>query len=136
MYRGVFSDAASTRAANGPISNDDTDPRTSPSDTNSLRFPPPALATLPLQLYDMLYETLHRFVPVLQGQSSYEAIYTQVLYCAGSLGRLGCDFSMLLADMASSDDSDVGMAEWVNAIKRHRLLAGRLESVMGSIPAL
>jgi hypothetical protein len=36
---------------------------------------------------------------------------------------LGADFGMLLAT--------IGEAHWVDVVKRHRMLAGRLESVIG-----
>lgn len=71
----------------------------------------------------MLLETLRRYLPAVKDQTSRESILTQVLYCAGSLGRLGADFGMLLAV--------IGVSEWVELVKRHRLLSGRLESVIG-----
>ncbi|KAK2609050.1 hypothetical protein QQS21_002420 [Conoideocrella luteorostrata] len=84
---------------------------------------PSALASFPLHLIGLLTDTLERYLPNLKDKASLESILTQVLYCAGSLGRLGADFSMLL--------SSIGMVEWIHLVKRHRLLAGRLESVIG-----
>lgn len=91
--------------------------------TDPFRCPPPAISTLPLHLVDMLLETLKLYLPTVKDQSARESILTQVLYCSGSLGRLGADFGMLLAT--------IGISEWVDVVKRHRLLAGRLESVIG-----
>ncbi|KFA59993.1 hypothetical protein S40285_08515 [Stachybotrys chlorohalonatus IBT 40285] len=88
-----------------------------------LRPLPGALSTLPLHLVEMLLETLRAYLPTVRDQASRESILTQVLYCAGSLGRLGADFGMLLAA--------IGEDEWITVIKRHRLLAGRLETVIG-----
>ena len=88
-----------------------------------LRPPPPAISTLPLHLVDMLLETLRLYLPTVKDQSARESILTQVLYCSGSFGRLGADFGMLLAT--------IGVSEWADVVKRHRLLAGRLESVIG-----
>lgn len=88
-----------------------------------LRVLPSPMATFPLHLVEMLVETLRIYLPTVKDQTSRESILTQVLYCAGSLGRLGADFGMLLAS--------IGVGEWVELVKRHRLLAGRLESVIG-----
>ncbi|KAI5462931.1 mitochondrial carrier domain-containing protein [Mariannaea sp. PMI_226] len=85
------------------------------------RLPSP-MASFPLYLVEMLLETLRIYLPTVKDQASRESILTQVLYCAGSLGRLGADFGMLLAA--------TGVSEWVDLVKRHRLLAGRLESVI------
>ncbi len=63
---------------------------------------------------------------------------TQVLYCAGSLGRLGGDFSMMLAFLnekagEDEDNEDEGSDdEWVEVIRKHRVLAGRLELMVGA----
>lgn len=97
-----------------------------PSDDKAddlLRPLPSALSTLPLHLVEMLLETLRVYLPTVKDQAARESILTQVLYCSGSLGRLGADFGMLLAT--------IGVSEWVDLVKRHRLLAGRLESVIG-----
>ncbi|KAK0383091.1 hypothetical protein NLU13_9005 [Sarocladium strictum] len=84
---------------------------------------PRPLATLPLYLVDLLLETLQMYLPTIKDQAARESILTQVLYCSGSLARLGADFGLLL--------SHVGVDEWADLVKRHRLLAGRLESVIG-----
>ncbi|KYK55918.1 hypothetical protein DCS_07883 [Drechmeria coniospora] len=84
---------------------------------------PLALSAFPLHLVGLLLETLDNHLPTIRDQASRDSIVTQVLYCAGSLGRLGADFSMLLAT--------ANVNEWVDVVKRHRLLAGRLESVIG-----
>lgn len=84
---------------------------------------PSPMASFPLHLVEILLETLHTYLPTVKDQASRESILTQVLYCAGSLGRLGADFGLFLAV--------TGVSEWVDLVKRHRLLAGRLESVIG-----
>ncbi|KAG5916816.1 hypothetical protein E4U42_007501 [Claviceps africana] len=89
-----------------------------------LMYPlPSVLASFPLHLIGILTETLQMYLPNLRDSSTRESILTQVLYCAGSLGRLGADFGALL--------SSVGTHEWIDLVKKHRLLAGRLESVIG-----
>ena len=89
---------------------------------------PSSLATFPLHLVDLLSETLRQYLPNVKDKSSRESLMTQILYCAGSLGRLGGDFSMILADLGD----DLGAAtspEWATAMKKHKVLAGRLESL-------
>ncbi|KAL2887386.1 Dor1-like protein [Ceratocystis lukuohia] len=88
---------------------------------------PAPLSTFALHLVEILLDTLHEYLPVVSDRASRDSILTQVLYCAGSLGRLGIDFSILLAELDE--------AEWVDVVKRHRLLAGRLESVLGDFKA-
>lgn len=95
--------------------------------TDHLGSLPPVLSAFPMHLVGMLLETLRIYLPVVKDQASRESILTQVLYCAGSLGRLGADFGMLLPS--------IGVAEWPDLVKRHRLLAGRLESVIADYKA-
>lgn len=88
---------------------------------------PSALSTFPLHLVGLLSETLKEYLPNVRDKASRESLLTQVLYCAGSLGRLGGDFSLLLADLESDEDEED--PEWVEIMKKHRVLAGRLESM-------
>ena len=88
---------------------------------------PSALTTFPLHLVDLLSDTLRRYLPNVQDKSSRESLLTQVLYCAGSLARLGGDFSMILADL-DENDSDI-VTDWAAVMKKHRVLAGRLQSM-------
>lgn len=93
---------------------------------------PSALATFPLHLVGLLSETLKQYLPNVRDKSSRESLLTQVLYCAGSLGRLGGDFSLLLADLEHGDDDsdeEDGGGEWVEVMRKHRVLAGKLESL-------
>lgn len=93
---------------------------------------PSALSTFPLHLVSLLTATLRQYFPNVRDKSSRESLLTQVLYCAGSLGRLGGDFSLLLAELEQADDSDDDWerdGEWIEAMKKHRILAGRLESL-------
>ncbi|MCJ1457631.1 hypothetical protein MMC28_007999 [Mycoblastus sanguinarius] len=93
---------------------------------------PSALSTFPAHLVSLLAETLKQYLPNVRDKSSRESLLTQVLYCAGSLGRLGGDFSLLLADLGREDESEDDMeddGEWVEVMKKHRVLAGKLESL-------
>ncbi|KAK2765611.1 hypothetical protein FQN54_008465 [Arachnomyces sp. PD_36] len=100
---------------------------------------PPALATFPMHLVQLLTETLRQYLPNVQDRSSRDSLLTQVLYCAGSLGRLGGDFSMILTLLEDSDedesddsedsDEDDGPGEWEEVMKKHHALAGRLEQL-------
>jgi hypothetical protein len=91
---------------------------------------PSALATFPMQLVGMLEATLRTYLPNVRDRSSRDSLLTQVLYCAGSLGRLGGDFSMMLASLGADDDDDD--EAWVEVIRKHRILAGRLEVMVGA----
>ncbi|KAH6627965.1 Dor1-like family-domain-containing protein [Chaetomium tenue] len=98
------------------------------SDTDPLEPMPSALATFPLYLVDMLLETLRVYLPTVRDQAARDSLLTQVLYCAGSLGRLGGDFGLFLATLDVGPEAE---DEWVEVVKRHRALAGRLESIVG-----
>jgi conserved oligomeric Golgi complex subunit 8 len=90
---------------------------------------PSALSTFPLHLIEMLMATLRTYLPGVKDQPSRDSLLTQVLYCAGSLGRLGGDFSVYLANINVGDEAE---DEWVDVVKRHRFMAGRLESIVGT----
>lgn len=93
---------------------------------------PSALSTFPLHLVGLLSETLKQYLPNVRDKSSRESLLTQVLYCAGSLGRLGGDFSLLLGDLGHNGenaDDDEQDQEWVEVMKKHRILARKLESL-------
>ncbi|KUI62446.1 Conserved oligomeric Golgi complex subunit 8 [Cytospora mali] len=89
---------------------------------------PSTLSTFPMYLVDMLIETLRMYLPTVKDQASRDSLLTQVLYCAGSLGRLGGDFGLFLAGLDLGSEAE---EEWVEVVRRHRLLAGRLESIVG-----
>ena len=102
-------------------------------DQDPLQPLPAALSTFPLHLVDMLLETLRTYLPTVKDQASRDSLLTQVLYCAGSLGRLGGDFGLFLAGLDVGSEAE---GEWVEVVKRHRLLAGRLESIVGDQKAV
>ncbi|KAK4628578.1 Conserved oligomeric Golgi complex subunit 8 [Fulvia fulva] len=104
-------------------------------DLNDPLLPMPSpVATFALHLVDMLETALQDYLPNISEKASRESLLTQVLYCAGSLGRLGADFSMTVAlleeetermdeDQASQNDDP----EWVQVMQKHRVQASRLE---------
>ncbi|KAK8126297.1 mitochondrial carrier domain-containing protein [Apiospora kogelbergensis] len=98
-------------------------------DKDPLQPIPSALSTFPFHLVEMLMETLRTYLPNVKDQTSRDSLLTQVLYCAGSLGRLGGDFGVLLATLDVGQEQE---EEWVEVVKRHRVMAGRLESIVGS----
>ncbi|KAK9417166.1 putative Dor1-like family-domain-containing protein [Seiridium unicorne] len=98
------------------------------ADADPLQPIPSALSTFPLHLVEMLMETLRIYLPNVKDHASRESLLTQVLYCAGSLGRLGGDFGVLLASLDIGEEAE---DEWVEVVKRHRVMAGRLESIVG-----
>ncbi|KAK5628182.1 hypothetical protein RRF57_003897 [Xylaria bambusicola] len=91
-----------------------------------LQSMPSMLSTFPLHIIEMLVETLRTYLPSVRDQASRDSLLTQVLYCAGSLGRLGGDFGILLASLDLGENLE---DEWVEIVRRHRLMAGRLESI-------
>ncbi|KAI9746091.1 MAG: hypothetical protein M1818_000772 [Claussenomyces sp. TS43310] len=121
MFRSIFSPSTEHDSKDLNGGREDPDP---------LQPLPSALSSFPLHLVDMLVETLKAYLPNVQDRSSRDSLLTQVLYCAGSLGRLGGDFSMILAFL--EDEYDEDKEEWVDIIQKHRLLAGRLESLVSA----
>ncbi|ETN44174.1 uncharacterized protein HMPREF1541_10724 [Cyphellophora europaea CBS 101466] len=95
---------------------------------------PSALATFPLHLVNVFMETLREYLPNVTDSAARESLLMQVLYAANSLGRLGADFSMMIATLAPT--SNVGGAEdnetepeWLKIIKKHKVQAARLEAM-------
>lgn len=104
--------------------------------SDPLQALPPALATFPIHLVQLLTETLRSYLPNVRDQSSRESLLTQVLYCAASLGRLGGDFSMILTELEADDEENQGgdgeegiVREWEQVMRKHRDLAGKLEQL-------
>ncbi|KAL4884681.1 Dor1-like family-domain-containing protein [Aspergillus karnatakaensis] len=101
---------------------------------DSFQCLPPALATFPTHLVQLLTDTLRTYLPNIRDKTARESLLTQVLYCAASLGRLGGDFSMILTDLDDADEEDVEdiSYEWEEVMQKHRALAGRLEQLTGT----
>lgn len=109
---------------------------------DSLTKLPSALSTFIMELVDMLTETLCAYLPNVADSSSRNSLLTQVLYCAGSLGRLGGDFGMMLALLEDeikepvpprSEENDSEQAEWIDVMKRHKIQASRLELLASGV---
>jgi hypothetical protein len=94
---------------------------------------PPALATFPMYLVQLLTDTMRAYLPNVRDRSSKESLLTQLLYCAASLGRLGGDFGMILTELSEEDDEDMAQ-EWEEVMRKHRALAGRLEQLTSRVP--
>jgi conserved oligomeric Golgi complex subunit 8 len=77
-----------------------------PSTTLDLTLPS-ALTTFPLYLVDIFMATLKQYLPNVTDSAARESLLMQVLYAANSLGRLGADFSLLIAELYEDEaDSD------------------------------
>ncbi|KAK4152263.1 Dor1-like family-domain-containing protein [Chaetomidium leptoderma] len=122
MFRSIFPAATA-------VTNDGPAAEAAAQSSDPLEPMPSALATFPLYLVDMLLETLRMYMPTVRDQAARDSLLTQVLYCAGSLGRLGGDFGLFLATLDVGPEAE---DEWVEVVKRHRALAGRLESILAS----
>ena len=103
------------------------------TEEDALQPLPSALSGFTPHLVDLLTDTLKRYLPNVRDRSSRESLLTQVLYCAGSLGRLGGDFGMTLAFIDADEGNDDENEEWVSIMKKHRMLAGRLELLTSSV---
>ena len=108
---------------------------------------PSALATFPLQLVGIFMETLNAYLPNVVDSAARESLLMQVLYAANSLGRLGADFSMMIATLDQSTATAVAKSsaedttteetipqarkepEWVTIVRKHRVQAARLEAL-------
>ncbi|KAJ4337785.1 hypothetical protein N0V95_008243 [Ascochyta clinopodiicola] len=140
MYKSIFPSALPAPGT------EDGAPAVKPvAESNPLQPIPSALATFPLHLVEMLFDTLREYLPNVRDRSARDSLLTQVLYCAGSLGRLGGDFSMMIAlleeDLKAEleDQDDVASEaqeteeEWVEVMKKHRVQASRLELLASGV---
>jgi hypothetical protein len=138
MYKSIFPSAwpepdHSADPGTGPASNLPEDPL--------LPLPSP-VSSFALHLVQLLEVTLREYMPNITDKSSRESLLTQVLYCAGSLGRLGADFGMMVALLeeelegqgttpATGGSEEVEEVEedpeWAQVMKKHRIQASRLE---------
>ncbi|KAK4541975.1 hypothetical protein LTR36_007175 [Oleoguttula mirabilis] len=104
------------------------------NDNDQLLPLPSPLSSFALHLVELLTATLRAYMPNVTDKQVRESLLTQVLYCAGSLGRLGADFGMMIAlleeelmdEDGAADETD-GEPEWVQVMKKHRIQASRLE---------
>jgi hypothetical protein len=69
---------------------------------------PPALQTFPLYLVDIFIATLKQYLPNVTDATARESLLMQVLYAANSLGRLGADFSLLIAELYDEGEDESG----------------------------
>jgi hypothetical protein len=86
----------------------------------------------------MLLDTLRTYLPNVRDKAARESLLTQVLYCAGSMGRLGGDFSLITALLRSEveDEGDEDIeeeVEWVDIMRKHRVQASRLELLASGV---
>jgi conserved oligomeric Golgi complex subunit 8 len=95
---------------------------------------PSPLASFSLHLVELLTTELREYMPNITDKQARESLLTQVLYCAGSLGRQGGDFGMMIALLeddlraaADNGDDPAEDPEWVQVMKKHRIQASRLE---------
>ncbi|KIW23581.1 uncharacterized protein PV07_11769 [Cladophialophora immunda] len=104
MYRNIF---PADEQPQLPQSFSSAAPPVSPLDS-SLTLPP-ALQTFPLYLVDIFISTLKQYLPNVTDPAARESLLMQVLYAANSLGRLGADFSLMIAEL--DEDQDEGEDE-------------------------
>jgi hypothetical protein len=141
MYKSIFPSALPAPGS------EESAPAVQPiGQSNPLQPIPSALATFPLHLVEILFDTLRAYLPNVQDHAARDSLLTQVLYCAGSLGRLGGDFSMMIAlleeDLRAELDAVTGdteeqevQEEWIEVMKKHRVQASRLELLASGVGA-
>lgn len=140
MYKSIFPSALPAPGS------DEVAPAAKPGAVSDPLQPiPSALATFPLHLVEMLFDTLRHYLPNVRDRSARDSLLTQVLYCAGSLGRLGGDFSMMIAlleedlkaevasEMGNDEIEENAEEEWVDVMKKHRVQASRLELLASGV---
>jgi hypothetical protein len=137
MYKGIFPSALPAPGS------EESAPAVKPVvQPNSLQPIPSTLATFPLHLVEILFDTLRAYLPNVQDHAARDSLLTQVLYCAGSLGRLGGDFSMMIAlleedlraELEQTEEQEIE-EEWVDVMKKHRVQASRLELLASGVGA-
>lgn len=154
MYKSIFPNSlpgpsTETQKDNPGLAPKSRDPRESPNPSGTSETPddslqklPPALSTFTLHIVDMLFNTLRKYLPNIRDQASRDSLLTQVLYCSASLGRMGGDFSMMLALLEEDVNDEIesqthpkdeeamipeSNPEWMLAMKKHKVQASRLE---------
>ncbi|CAG8408379.1 unnamed protein product [Penicillium salamii] len=135
LYKNIFGSeqSESELAISGLRGPEAKKEKSTPSEDLMQRVPP-ALATFPMYLVQLLTDTMRAYLPNVRDRTSKESLLTQLLYCAASLGRLGGDFGMVLTELSEEDDEDMAQ-EWEDVMRKHRALAGRLEQLTSRVPA-
>lgn len=95
--------------------------------------PPDPLASFVLHLVGLLTGVLGEYLSGVEDKAGRESLLTQVLYAAGSLGRLGGEFGAMLGVVECFGGGGGGGEgeEWVGVVAKHKVLAGRLETLAG-----
>ena len=112
---------------------------------------PSALMSFPLRLAEMLMETLEAYLPNITDATSRESLLMQVLYAAGSMGRLGADFTLMISMLIEEDEQGepetaleplsettttyegLEPAEWIRVIQKHRIQSARLSALSNEV---
>lgn len=103
MYRNIFPEAEHESTASSDSSNPEPDSSSSSSTSlPTLLALPPAVSSFPLHLVSLFTETLQTYLPNMTDPTARESLLMQVLYAANSLGRLGADFSLIIALVTTS----------------------------------
>nr|KAK5435900.1 hypothetical protein LTR18_009902 [Exophiala xenobiotica] len=105
MYRNIFPDDEQGDGPGSESKDQDRDSNKSSSLSLSLSLPP-ALQSFPLHLVDTFMATLKQYLPNVTDPAARESLLMQVLYTANSLGRLGADFSLIIAMLDEDEDDD------------------------------
>ncbi|KAK3721891.1 hypothetical protein LTR37_002707 [Vermiconidia calcicola] len=126
MYKSIFPAGLPSPDSGNSSEND--------KEESLLTLPSP-LSSFALHLVELLTATLREYTLNIADKQARESLLTQVLYCAGSLGRLGADFGMMVAlleedmrtELGAEDPAEGEDPEWVQVMNKHRVQASRLE---------
>ncbi|CAI7648718.1 unnamed protein product [Penicillium bialowiezense] len=135
LYKNIFgAEQSESELAPSGLRGAETKAKPKPAHSDDpMQRVPPALATFPMYLVQLLTDTMRAYLPNVRDRTSKESLLTQLLYCAASLGRLGGDFGMVLTELSEEDDEDMAQ-EWEDVMRKHRALAGRLEQLTSRVP--
>ncbi|PNS15132.1 hypothetical protein CAC42_2361 [Sphaceloma murrayae] len=141
MYKSVFPVALPTPVTGDAEHQHDSNVTqrgldSAPSGHSLLEERASALGAFVPVLVDMISEDIKKYLPNVSDRSSRDSLLSQMLFCAGSLGRLGADFGLALALI----EEDVQLSterftepEWVVAMNKHRVQASRLEVLASGV---
>jgi hypothetical protein len=124
-FKGIFHEPFST--SSNRVS-DTTISTVAPVDknfvTDKLGDSMPVLNSFLLRMVSMLTYIVTDFRSNLHADSSWSNVFTQALYCASGLSRLGCDFGALLTNLSATRIYYTDLDDYAGILIRHRLIAG------------
>ena len=111
--------------------NEVTPSTTQPTTTTTNSLPvdldlslPSALQSFPLFLVDIFMAVLKQYLPNVTDPTVRESLLMQVLYAANSLGRLGADFSLMIAELDEDDEETEDIPTVRKSVEKENIVEG------------